>query len=182
MDDHLVDVHSAPFSLGICIQILDSLQDGIEIGWVKEVLIRRHGSIFQGVKNQSTAQFRFKPSGLRRHDFTAVGNIDELLHRNRVQSEGNFHFSAVHAAFQFTEAAKTAHKVDPFVCPKILDAKNRFQDLFLQDGNVQYTDRVSVIVRSGFGGEFIPLSVEVHAEFVESRRTVRRGTDRFDQE
>ena len=58
--------------------------------------------LFELMDNQTGTQFRFEPGCLGRHDITGIGNIQQLFHRNRLQSESHFHLPAVYAFFQFT--------------------------------------------------------------------------------
>ena len=44
-----------------------------------------------------------------------IGEIHQLLHRNGIQSQGNLHLTAIHTAFQFTQATDTSHEIDSLV-------------------------------------------------------------------
>ena len=66
------------------------------------------------MNHQSGPQFRLEPSGFRRHDITGIGNIQQLFHGYRIQSESNLHFTAVHAFFQFTQPTDTSYEIDSF--------------------------------------------------------------------
>ena len=72
---------------------------------------------------ETAAQFRLKPGGLGRHDFAAVGDVHDLLHGNGIESEGKFHFAAIHALLQFAKAAQAAYEVDALVAAQVLDAQ-----------------------------------------------------------
>ena len=65
--------------------------------------------------DQAGTELRLKPGGLGRHNVARVGDVDDLLHRDRIKGEGDLHLTIVHAAFQLAEATDTAHEVDALV-------------------------------------------------------------------
>jgi len=69
--------------------------------------------LLQQVHNKTGTQFRLEPGRLGRHDITRVGNINQLLHRNRVEGEGRLHLPAVDPFFQLAQSADAAYKIDP---------------------------------------------------------------------
>src|SRR5574344_2209367 len=79
--------------------------------------------LVQFMNNKSRTQFRFKPSGLRRHNLTAVGNIHNLFHRYRIQRESHLHLTVVNTAFQFFKSAQSTDEVDSLVRTQILDTE-----------------------------------------------------------
>lgn len=68
--------------------------------------------------HQTGAKLRFEPRRLRRHDITRIGDIHQLLHRNGIQSQGNLHLTAIHTAFQFTQAHGYLPR-NRFACPNV---------------------------------------------------------------
>ena len=50
----------------------------------------------QLVDCETGTELRLEPCGLRRHDVAAVGNVGELLHRNRIESKRYLHLTAVY--------------------------------------------------------------------------------------
>ena len=96
--------------------------------------------------NQSATQFRFKPGSFRRHDIVGISNIDQLLHRNRIQCKGNFHFVAVDSFLQFTQTTDSSNKVNPFVCAQIFNVENRLQDQVGEDRDIKYTNGVIIVI------------------------------------
>ena len=70
--------------------------------------LREDGILFQIFKNQilwitkPERSFGSNQVVFGRHDITGIGNIQQLFHRNRIQSESHFHLPAVYAFFQFT--------------------------------------------------------------------------------
>ena len=54
--------------------------------------------LHQLVDREAGAELGLEPCGLGRHDVAGVGDVDELLHRDRVEGEGDLHFAGVHAA------------------------------------------------------------------------------------
>ena len=45
--------------------------------------------LVESVDGEAGTEFRLEPCGLRRHDVAGVGDVDELLHRDRVKREGD---------------------------------------------------------------------------------------------
>ena len=80
------------------------------------------------VDHEAGAQFRLEPSGLGRHDVAGVGNVDDLLHADRIEGEGDLHLAVVDATFEFAEAADAADEVDALVGAEVLDAKHLVED------------------------------------------------------
>src|SRR5690606_18812893 len=78
-------------------------------------------SLINFMHHQSAAQFGFEPGGFRRHYISGIGDVDELLHGNRVEGEGNLHFPAVYPPFQFTKAANATHEIDSLVGTQVVN-------------------------------------------------------------
>lgn len=97
--------------------------------------------LFELMDNQTGTQFRFEPGCLGRHDITGIGNIDQLLHRNRVQSESHFHLAIINTTFQFSQSADTSHEINPFRSTQILNIQNVSQYMVRKDCYIQYPDR-----------------------------------------
>lgn len=72
---------------------------------------------------QPVAQLGFKPGAFGRHHIAAVGNIEQLLYADRVKAESHFHLPAVHAFFQFAEAADATYEINPFVGTLVFNAQ-----------------------------------------------------------
>lgn len=66
--------------------------------------------LFELVYHQPRTQFRFEPGSLRRHNVSCIGNIHQLLHRNRIKCQSHFHFAAVNPSAQFAQAADSPTK------------------------------------------------------------------------
>ena len=112
---------------------------------------------------EAGAQLGLKPGGLRGHDVAGVGNVDNLLHADGIEGEGDLHLAVVDAAFQFAEAADAAHEVDALVGAEVLDAEHLVKHEVAEDGDVEHADGVVVVVGAGLGGHLVPVAVEVHA-------------------
>ena len=114
--------------------------------------------LIQRVDEQAGAELRLEPGCLWRHYVAGVGNVDKLLHRNRVEGESHLHLPAVHPAAEFAESADPTDKVDSLVCPEILDAQNPVQNQIGEDGHIEHSDRIGVVVASltGLEGPTIP--------------------------
>ena len=76
---------------------------------------------------QSVAQFRFEPGTLRRHHIPAVGDVEQLLDRDRMQGECHSHFTAVHPPLQCSQSADAADEIDALVRALIPDAQDPVQ-------------------------------------------------------
>ena len=119
---------------------------------------------------ETGTELGLEPCGLRRHDIAGVGNVDQLLHRDRIKGESHLHLSGVHAAGKLPESADSSDEVYPLVCTKVLDSKDGVKDEVRKDRNIQYSYRILVIIPSGKGLERVPLTVKVHREVVEMVR------------
>ena len=73
---------------------------------------------------QTAAELRLEPCGLWRHYVAGISNVDELLHRYRVESESNLHLTVVDSARKLAKSADSADEIDPLVCAEVLDAEN----------------------------------------------------------
>ena len=80
------------------------------------------------VDDESAAELGLEPSGLRRHNLSAVSDVHDLLHRDGIEGECHFHLAAIDAALQFTEAAQSADKINTLVRAQILDAEQFVED------------------------------------------------------
>ena len=129
--------------------------------------------------NEARAQFRLEPSGLWRHNVASVGNVDDLFHGNGIECESNLHFAVVHATFQLAEATDTANEVDALVGAEVLDAEDGVQDMVGKDLDIQNSDRIVVVIFASLGGHLVPMTIEVHAVFVQLGGFVDLGTHIF---
>ena len=77
---------------------------------------------------QPAAEFGLKPSGLWRHDLAAIGDIHDLLHRDRIECEGGTHFSTVHTTLELSQATQTANKVDAVAAAEVAQLQDLFED------------------------------------------------------
>ena len=60
------------------------------------ITLKQANKSAQLVDCETGTELRLEPCGLRRHDVAAVGNVGELLHRNRIECERYFHLTAVY--------------------------------------------------------------------------------------
>ena len=114
------------------------------------------------VYHKAGAQFRLEPSGFGRHDVAGVGNVDNLFHGNGIESKSHFHLAAVHTTFQLAQSADTANEVDTLVGTQVFDTQHFVQNKVAEDGNIEHSDGVGVVVGAGLGGEAVPHSLEIH--------------------
>ena len=119
------------------------------------------------VDHEAGAEFGLKPSGLWGHDVAGVGNIDNLFHAHGIEGECHFHLTVVHAAFQLAETADAAYEVDTLVGAEVFDAENLVEHEVAEDGDVEHTNGVAVVVGAGLGGHLVPVAVKVHGVLVQ---------------
>ena len=111
------------------------------------------------VDHEAGAQLRLEPGGLWGHDVAGVGNVDNLLHADGIEGEGDLHLAAVDATFQLAEAADAAHEVDALVGAQVFDAEYLVEDEVAEDGDVEHSDGIVVVVGAGLGGHLVPVAV-----------------------
>ena len=116
----------------------------------------------------AATQLRLKPSGLGRHNVAAVGDVDKLLHRNRIECKSNLHLATVNPLLQLAQAADTTHEVDAFVPAEVFDAEYLVKYEVRKNGYIQNPNGVAVVVGALFGGHRVPLAIEIEAEVVKS--------------
>ncbi len=74
--------------------------------------------------NKAGAQFRLEPCSLWRHYGSGVGNVHQLLHAYRVESQSHGHLTAVNAPFQLFKSAYSAYEVNSLVGAEVGDAED----------------------------------------------------------
>ena len=124
---------------------------------------------------ESGAELRLEPGRFRRHDIARIGNIDQLLHGNRIEGKGNFHLAAVNPAGKFSESTDPTDEINSFVRTEILDPEQFIQYKIGKDRYIENADRVVVVIPSGLRLEAIPFVSEIHREIVQSCRGIRLG-------
>ena len=67
------------------------------------------------VDYEAGSELGLEPCGLRRHDVAGVGDVDELIHCNRIEGESHLHLTAVNTFLELFESTDTAYEVDSFV-------------------------------------------------------------------
>ena len=68
--------------------------------------------------------------------------------------------------FQFSSAANAADEVDPFAAAGIVNAKDRAENVFLQQSDVQWFGDIGAHYRGRLEPEDAPLSLKIKADFV----------------
>lgn len=111
--------------------------------------------------NQARAEFRLKPGSLRRHNVATVGDVHDLLHRDRIESQSPAHLAAIDTTFQLAEATETTDEVDTLVRAEILDIHQLVEDQTAGDIYVEHADRIVVVVGTLLGVEGVPVAVEI---------------------
>src|SRR6266404_7178621 len=132
------------------------------------------------VAEHRVAQLRLEPGAFGGHDSTAVRDGHQLLDAGREHGEGAGKSTAFHQTFQFRSATNAADEVDAVAGTWVVNAKQRGQDVFLEQRRVELFDRI------GRRGEFraeierVPSAVEKKTNFMFARR--RAGTVSFNDE
>ena len=67
------------------------------------------------VDDQTGAELRLEPRGLWWHDIARVSDINQLLHRDRVECKSKLHLSAIDSLLQLSETTDTTDEVDALV-------------------------------------------------------------------
>ena len=104
------------------------------------------------MNDQAAPQFGLKPRRFGWHYIAAVCDIDDLLHRDRVECKRHFHFAVIHPSLQLVKAADAAYKVYPFVRTQVFDAQYLVQYQIGRNSHIQNAYWVVVVVATGFGG------------------------------
>src|ERR1700754_1932106 len=117
------------------------------------------------MRQQPIPQLGLEPCALRRHDLPTIRYVKKLPDTHRIKTKGYLHLPAVNPLFQFGKPSDATHKIDPLVGSHILNAQMLFQDILLQDGNIQYADRISAKATL-FGDKLVPAAIYIHPEFV----------------
>ena len=117
--------------------------------------------------HQSRAEFRLKPSGLRRHDFATIGNVHDLLHGDRIEGQSHLHLSAIYTALELSKSTQAAHEVDALTATQILDAQQFVEYQAAGDIYIEHTDRIGIIVGARLSCEAVPLSFQLEGIVVQ---------------
>src|SRR5713101_9841895 len=124
---------------------------------------------FEQVQNQSAPELRLEPGGFRRHDLPGVRNRHHLFEAGGMQREGDRVLTRLDLLLELRGAPDTAHEIDPLVRPRISDSQDRTQEIVLEDGDVQDSQR-AFVEGSWFGRELVPNPLEEHSELMRAFR------------
>ena len=72
---------------------------------------------------QSIPQFWFEPSAFGWHYGSAVGNVEQLMNADRIQTEGNCHFTAIDPFYQLIQSPNSTNEIDSLVGSLITNAQ-----------------------------------------------------------
>ena len=86
------------------------------------------------------------------------------MHLGREHGEGHGHLAAVHAPFEFGQAADAADEIDARVTAQVGNAEDGGENLLGEHRNVEATHRVGSRNEFGLDRQRIPLAGDVHAE------------------
>ena len=102
--------------------------------------------ILQTVNKKPASQLRLKPGGLRRHQKSCVRHRKQLPDGCGIQGKG---CGAVllTPSFQFLQPPDSSYKINSFIRSGICDSKDRFQNHSLQNGHVQFPNRIGLSKR-----------------------------------
>ena len=130
------------------------------------------------MRDQSVAQFGFKPGRFRRHDLSGISDCHELLHCDRRHGKSNCIFAGVDQFFQFSSSSDAADEVDVFAGARIIYAEEGGKDELLQIADIQTADN-SEGSDVEFGNGAFPDSGEVKLEFARLCDTCGIGSGDF---
>ena len=108
------------------------------------------------MNKQTAPQLRFKPSRFRRHDFSCVGNAEELVHGNGEKRKGRGHLARINTSLELFKAPNPADTVNPILIPQVGDSQNGPKHFFEQKRNVKVGDRRPEDTEEAFGRQFMP--------------------------
>ena len=124
-------------------------------------ITRPQADISKHVTKHGVAQFRFKPGAFGRHDPAGVGDGHQVLHPGGEEGEGARVFFRFDKFLQFRRPADAADKMDALAGARIVHAKNRGQDVLLQQRNIQAFDRLRRGANFGAKAQCPPFAFEV---------------------
>src|SRR6266545_1138705 len=120
----------------------------------------------QHVAEHRVAQLRLEPGAFGRHNPAGIRDGHQVFDTGRKHRKSAGIFAAVHQFFQLGDAANAADEVDALAGARVVDAKQRRQHVFLQEGHVELFDRVARRGEPGAEIQRVPVTVEVKAEFM----------------
>ena len=91
--------------------------------------------LLERVDYHTRSQLWLEPSCLGRHDIARIGNVDKLLHRDRIECKCNCHLTAIDSALQLAQATDTAHKVDSLRGAQVGNAEKLIQHQIRQQSH-----------------------------------------------
>src|SRR5690606_35330245 len=130
------------------------------------------------MNDQPAPELGLEPGGFGWHDVPAVGDVHELFHSDGIQRECDLHFATINSALKFLQSADTSNKVYPLVCTEVVNIQQRLEYLFREDGDVEDTDGIGIVVSPGFCHKQVPFAFQIHCEFMKTRRTDGVGSRR----
>ena len=99
--------------------------------------------------NESGAELGLEPCGLRGHDVAAVGDSHELVHADRIESEGERHLAGIDTTLELSETTDTADEVDALVAAEIGDADQVAQNQIRRNSHIEHTDLFGKTIPQG---------------------------------
>ena len=73
---------------------------------------------------------------------------------------------------QLTQTTDTSNKINTFIRTQIFDAENFIQNKVGRDSNIQYTNRIIIIVSTRFSGQTVPLAIQIKGEIMQTSRFI----------
>ena len=110
---------------------------------------------------QSAAELRLEPGGLRRHDRPRVRDRHHLADRHGLHRERHGVLAGVDLRRERRVAADAAHERDALIRARIADPENRREKLVLKIGNVERADHIRPC--GNVPRKVRPLPLEIHA-------------------
>src|SRR6185369_1157300 len=118
------------------------------------------------VTKHAVPELGLEPGAFRRHNPTRVRDVHQVFDARREHRKGAGEFPGVDALLQFPGAANAAHKIDAFARPRIVDAEDRLQDIFLEQSDVEFFDRVAGSGEARPKVERVPPASEIKTQFM----------------
>src|SRR5438094_10512328 len=87
-------------------------------------------------------ELRLKPSALRRHDPSRIRNRHQLFDAGRKQRKGARILPLIDHPFELRDPPNTAHEINSRAGAWVVNVKNWFQSIFLEQSNIELLDGI----------------------------------------
>ena len=111
-------------------------------------------------------EFGFEPGAFGGHDAAGIGDGHKVFNAGGKHGECASVLAAVDPVLEFRCAADAAYEIDAIAGARVVDTKNWVEDVFLEQGDVEFFDGVGGCSEPGPEIQPIPTTAEVEAQFV----------------